>query len=147
MKFSTEEIVEAMRDAKVSPDDMDSTIKNLEKMQDKLKEERVRGPKKKFVILASTGDLQRDLQDASEIKISETPMWVLQINEDDDHNEITNNIKKTLKAHNATSRKPINVETLGEAIRELPKKALSAFGVFLKTKEPVIVVETNNSVE
>ena len=133
MKFSIEDVADSMKQAQVGSDQIDATMKKLAELERQAEEEREKNPrtKKQYVILASG-------------EVSETPMWILQIDEGDDHSEVLSIINKVAKLHNDNPRKKDKVSTVGEAIRDVPKKDFTAFGLSLKTKEAVIVVETDN---
>ena len=136
MKFDLEDIMSSMQRAKTDGDTQDAVIKELQKLQEELEKnkEPVERTKKQFVILANTDN---------EL-ISETPMWIMQIEEDVDHNEVHNMISKAQKVYaDSTRRKKNEVDTVGKALSGIPKKDFKVFGLGVKTTEPVIVLTYN----
>ena len=92
--------------------------------------------KKEFVILVS--------DPKNEIK-GDFMGWVLQIPENEDATEVVNGIKKAAYNFNASKRgRKYPVSTIGQAIDAVGSKFLKPYNVFVKTKEPVLVVKTNN---
>jgi hypothetical protein len=93
--------------------------------------------KQQFVILVSDpkGQIKSDLTG-----------WVLQMPEDEDCREVVNGIKKAAYNFNASKKgRKYPVSSIGQAIGEVSNKFLKPYYVKVKTKEPVYVVTTDNT--
>jgi hypothetical protein len=95
--------------------------------------------KKQFVILVSDpdGKFQNDLFTG----------WVLQIPEDRSPLEVTTQLMRTAQEYNRTkrgSRDP--AKTITDVCEIIPTKLLRAQSVWVRTKEPVLLVRTDNQI-
>ena len=73
------------------------------------------------------------------------PAWVLQIPEDEDHNDVIDGIKKGAYNYNASKKgRKYPVSSIGQAIANVPTKFFKPYNIKLKTKEPTFIVVTDN---
>lgn len=92
--------------------------------------------KKQYGILVSDKDgvIQRDLVG-----------WVFQMPENEDTRDVIEHIKKAAYNFNASKKgRKYPVSTIGQAIEGVGNKFFKPYNVSLKTKEPVLVVTTDN---
>ena len=92
--------------------------------------------KKQYGILVSDKDgmIQRDLVG-----------WVFQMPENEDTREVTEHIKKAAYNYNASKKgRKYPVGSIGSAIEGCGNKFFKPYNVSIKTKEPVLVITTDN---
>jgi len=132
MKFAIDDIEESLRSAEVGTEETNKVIENLQKIAEELAKDRAETVKKKFVLVSG---LEGE-------DITETPLWLFQVEENFNHEEVVPLINKTTDYYkNSSRKKKQDVSTMEKAIRNIPKKDFSNFGLGLKTKEPVIIVK------
>jgi len=139
MKFTTEDIVAAMKAAKASPDTVDATIKHLATVEEELKAEKdtTKRPKKQLI-----GVIVED--DVAEEGV-EQRMFVVQINSDANHNEVLTNLRSAAGEHNgAAAKKKVEIRTYSDAFAYLKAKFLKKFDTKIMTKEPIIIVRAKD---
>ena len=105
-----------------------------EETSDKSDEPKV---KKQYVILVSdtTGIINKDLVG-----------WILQIPEDEDVKDVIDSIKKGSYNFNASKKgQKYPVSSIGQAIANVGNKFFKPYNLSIKTKEPVLVVTTDNN--
>lgn len=103
------------------------------------KENRPPPVKKQFVILVS--------DPGQELKGKDYTGWVLQIPEEDSPYTAPERIVRAAYEYNATpkgSRLPLTA--LGEACEVLPARITKEEHVWIKTREPILVVTTDNNI-
>ncbi len=111
-------------------------INDIEREVEQNKPEREKNPKKQFVVLAVTDNEE----------IEEVPMFMVQIEEGDDHNTIIDRITHATAEHNNTPKgEKFPIDTLGGALQETKRKFITEKKVWVKTKEPVIIVRTDTN--
>lgn len=72
--------------------------------------------------------------------------WVLQLPEDESPQVVAERILKVSKAFNLTQKgRKFPVETIGETCENVPARIFKEQKLWLKTKEPVLVVPIQNS--
>jgi hypothetical protein len=92
--------------------------------------------KKQFVIVVS---------DPNNIINKDLTGWVMQIPEDEDVTDVVECIKKGAYNFNASKKgQKYPVTSIGQAIANVSNKFFKPYNVSIKTKEPVLVVTTNN---
>jgi hypothetical protein len=92
--------------------------------------------KKQYGILVcdKDGEIKRDLVG-----------WVFQMPENEDTRDVIESVKKAAYNYNASKKgRKYPVNTIGQAIEGVGNKFLKPYNVSIKTKEPVLVVTTNN---
>ena len=92
--------------------------------------------KKQYGILVcdKDGDIKRDLVG-----------WVFQMPENEDTRDVIENIKKAAYNYNASKKgRKYPVNTIGQAVEGCGSKFFKPYNVSIKTKEPVLVVTTDN---
>jgi len=134
-----DEIIELLSDNTVAVDEtatpeqaLDEAINNNEE-NDGSDEPKV---KKQYVMLVSdtTGIIDRDLTG-----------WVLQMPEDEDVRDVVDCIKKGAYNFNASKKgQKYPVTSIGQAIANVGNKFFKPYNVSIKTKEPILIVTTNN---
>lgn len=78
-------------------------------------------------------------------EIVETPLYVVQVPEDFDHNTLVPQIIEAAKDFNNSKKGRKNpVSNVGETFESVTRKLFKERGLDVKTKEPVIVVQTVN---
>jgi len=98
--------------------------------------------KKEYVIIATNNS-----NDIEEV-LNSTPLYIIQVEEGDDHTTIVERITTASAEYNNTTKgSKFPVKTVGEAMEQTKRKLLSEKGLWVKTKEPVIVVATNNELQ
>lgn len=111
-------------------------ISDIERESEESKPEREKQPKKQFVAVAITDN------EAFE----DVPLYVVQIEEDDDHSTIVERITHATAEHNNTPKGiKFPIETLGGAMQETKRKFITEKKVWVKTKEPIIIVRTDSN--
>ncbi len=96
--------------------------------------------KKQFVVLVSD----------SEGVLSEKELvgWVLQLPEDEPMQSVTDKIARVAKAFNLSKKgRRFPVETVGETCENVPSRIFKEQKLWLKTKEPVLLVPVNNTLD
>ena len=126
MKFAREEVVEALRESKINPDDIDVVVQKLEEMADELKKEKEQNKterqKKKLVLL--------NPQDTASF-------YVIQTTVEDDCSGVNAAIKKSIGDYNERAKKKkVEITNNADALEFIPNKILKENGIILKTKEP-----------
>ena len=92
--------------------------------------------KKQYGILVcdKDGEIKRDLVG-----------WVFQMPENEDTRDAIESVKKAAYNYNASKKgRKYPVNTIGQAIEGVGNKFFKPYNVSIKTKEPVLVVTTNN---
>lgn len=142
MKTSLEDVEFALRKAQVDEPKVKEVVDELKAQIEAAKlekEERAKRAPKKFQILASVKD---DAQ-----KVEETPEWIFQTDESFDHNKLEETIQAVIVDFKSSGKKKAEkVNTIGDAILYIPNKFFKARGLVKKTKEPVLVSKTDNTV-
>lgn len=111
-------------------------IKDIEREAEESKPEREKNPKKQYVAVAIT----------SNKAFEEVPLYVVQIEEGDDHNMIIDRITHATAEHNNTPKgTKFPIETLGGAMEETKRKFITEKKVWVKTKEPIIIVRSDSN--
>jgi hypothetical protein len=124
--------------------DVRQTNTIIEDLQNELKalqEENPPAPrvKKQFCILISDPNGTLDTQDLTG--------WVLQIPEDETPMATEGKIHKSAYDFNVTPKgRRMPVKTIGETIEVVPARIAKEHDLWIKTKEPVLVLRTNNRI-
>lgn len=100
--------------------------------------------KKQFIVIANVDEKTTDFVE----ELQNTPISVIEYPEDGDHNEVINKIYAAIYDFNANNKKGQKnpVKKVFEGLEVLPMKHFKEVGVGRKTKEPVIIVTTDNNV-
>lgn len=130
MKFATEDIVAALKETKINPDDIDTVITKLDEIAEEIRKEkeatRVPRQKKKLALL--------NPKDTASY-------YVLQTALDDDCSDVVKNLQKSIGDYNQrTKKKKVEIKTMADAIEFIPHKILKDNGLTIKTKEPCQIV-------
>jgi hypothetical protein len=92
--------------------------------------------KKQYVMLVSdpNGVINKDLTG-----------WVIQMPEDEDVRDVVNCLKKGAYNFNASKKgQKYPVSSIGQAIANVGNKFFKPYNVSIKTKEPILIVTTDN---
>lgn len=96
--------------------------------------------KKQFVVLLS--DPEKKMPQGVDFAA-----WVLQLPEDESPALIVERIRQSAYDYNATRKGRLYpASTIGEAIENVPAKHFKEHDVWIKTKTPVLVVKTDNTI-
>jgi hypothetical protein len=111
-------------------------IQQIEREVEDSKQPPEKKPKKHFVAVAVT-----DNEDFENV-----PIFLTQIEEDDDHNTIVDRITHATAEHNNTPKgQKYPIETLGAAFEFTKRKFITEKKVWVKQKEPVMVVRVDSN--
>lgn len=134
MKFDTENIIEAMRESQLNPDDIDAVCRKLDEIAQEIEEEKLKNRqpriKKELVLLNPKDTLI---------------YYVAQIKEGEDITLIPSKIQKAIGDYNESAKKKkVEIHNLSEAIEYIPNKILKDNEVIMKTKTPCSIVGYDN---
>ena len=126
--------------------DIMTEIKRLEDEEAERAKLQLHSQKKKMVLVASDPDDRF-------IQVVDCPVWVLQMNEEDNHTEIIEKINKATYAYNndvlngkkKNSRKN-PVYKVSESLEQVTAKYFKEEEISVKTKEPTVIVRTDNEI-
>ena len=139
-KIEVAQVAEVLRQNQLEPAAMRRILEALNKITaEAAKDEQDKLPaqKKQFVILVSDPD--------GVVPEKELAGWVLQIPEEASPLSIQERINKAAADFNATRLgRKIPVENVGEALESVPAKNFKEVEVTVKTKQPVLVLNTDN---
>lgn len=112
-------------------------IQHVLKEEEMAKDEKPPPIKKQFVMLVS--------DPKGELEGKDFTGWVLQIPEEDPVQTVADRIVQSAYEFNITPKgRRLPVETIGEACEVLPTRITKEQRVWIKTKEPVLIVTTDN---
>ena len=96
--------------------------------------------KKQFVVLISDPE--------GLLPNTEFAGWVLQMPEDESPATIKDRIFQATYAYNSGTNKGrlFPAKSVGESLENLPPKAFKNFGVWVKTRAPVLLIKTDNQI-
>lgn len=142
-KVSTEDVEAQLTEMQAPSDMKDELMSRLNKIIEEEKEARAaadKPPKYRHLVFGVSSNFD-----------PETPLFVVKIEEGDDHNEAYDNLIAAVRAHNAEQKdkkrgKRVEIESFGDAIQNLPPKKASDNGVKIVERGPVIgiAVSTND---
>lgn len=139
-KISVEDVEISMRNAKIQPEEKIGEV--LKSIQDQIEAEKLEKEKKarqksKTLLLASVK--------AEGQEITNTPFWIFKAPEDFDHNALESVINQVIADFKATGKKKAGkIDTIGNGILYVPAKFWKARNLTRVTKEPILVLKTNN---
>jgi len=115
--------------------------------EEKERKENMPRNKRQHIVIANTEGLSEDIVKA----LPEIPIVVVQCSENSDHNEVLGNIHRASYKFNADIGKRKNskktpVKKVFEAILNVTRKHFKEVGVTVNSKEPVILITTDNSI-
>ncbi len=124
-----------------------SEIKRLENQEAELARAKANTrKKKKFVLVAS------DPEDRY-AKVVECPVWVVQMNDEDNHTDIVEKISRATYEYNndvlngsKKSSKKNPVYKISESLEQVTAKYFTDEEISVKTKEPTVIVRTDNEI-
>ena len=134
VKFVLDQNIEEQRTVANIMEDLRRQLEQEE--AEKEKKERV---KKQFVVLVS--DPEKDLE--GKIKTG----WVLQIPEGDDPSTVEARLIDAALEFNTSSKgRKMPVSSIGDACEALPPRITKDHQVWIKTKEPIYLLRTDNKI-
>ena len=124
-----------------------SEIKRLENQEAELAAaKKAQRKKKKFVLVAS------DPEDRY-VKVVECPVWVVQMNDEDNHTDVVEKISRATYEYNndvlngnKKSSKKNPVYKISESLEQVTAKYFADEDISVKTKEPTVIVRTDNEI-
>ena len=124
-----------------------SEIKRLENQEAELAAaKKAQRKKKKFVLVAS------DPEDRY-VKVVECPVWVVQMNDEDNHTDVVEKISRATYEYNndvlngnKKSPKKNPVYKISESLEQVTAKYFADEDISVKTKEPTVIVRTDNEI-
>lgn len=140
-KLTVNKVAEVLKKNEVSPAILRRIIEelNLAAQPDPSDEDSPPAIKKQFVILVS--------DPGNEMPKRDFVGWVLQIPESESVATTVDRLCRSAYDYNTTKKgRLLPVKTIGEAIENVPVKAFKEADVWVKTKTPVLMLRTDNSI-
>lgn len=114
-------------------------IQDVIREEELAKDEKPPPVKKQFVLLVSDPEGHLDGKDLTG--------WVTQIPEEDSPATVTERLAKGAYDFNASPKgRRMPVQTVGEACEAVPARFFKEYHVWVKSKEPILVVTTDNQI-
>lgn len=139
-KIEVAQVADILRKSQLEPAAMRRILEAINKITEEAaaaEEEKPAPVKKQFVILVSDPE--------GHIPVAELAGWVLQIPEEASPLSLQERINKAAADFNATRRgRKLPVETVDEALESVPAKNFTEVEMWVKTKQPVLVLTTDN---
>lgn len=134
MKFEMEDIIEALRESQIGPDEMQTVVNKLDEMAMELQKEKEtsKSPriKKKYVLLHPK---------------ETNSYYIMQVVEDYNLNDVIPNLQKSIGDYNQSAKKKkVEVVNMTQAIEFIPNKILKNNNLNIKTKEACEIVDFDN---
>jgi hypothetical protein len=140
-KIDVNKAAEILKRNQIEPSLLRQIVEEMNRIaQPEAEEEKPPTVKKQHCILISDPDGR--LPDGSDFA-----GWVLQIPENESVKTTTERIFKAAYEFNTTKRGRLHpASTVGEALENVPAKHFKEAGVWVKTKEPVLMLRTDNEI-
>lgn len=137
-KVDVNKVAEVAKHVQVEPDKLREMIELLNKLTQP-DEEKAPAIKKQFVILISDPD--------GLLPKTDFAGWVLQIPDDESVVTTQDRIHRAVYEFNTTKKgRLLPPKTVGEAIENVPTKHFKEVDLWVKTKTPVLMLRTDNSI-
>tara|TARA_A100001037_G_scaffold63293_1_gene55363 strand:+ start:69894 stop:70355 length:462 start_codon:yes stop_codon:yes gene_type:complete len=127
--------------------DIMSEIKRLEDQEAELARQKAATRKKKKMVLVASDPDDRFVQ------VVDCPVWVVQMNEEDNHTDVVEKISQATYAYNndvlngnKKSSKKNPVYKVSESLEQVTAKYFTEQEISVKTKEPTVIVRTDNEI-
>ena len=142
MKITIEDVEAVLLEQKVDRKAINETIIKLQEIAEENKSESDPKTKTKNQFVVVVSDPDNKLQGES------LPTWIVQIKADDDHSTVLDRVRSAACEYNANSKKGRKnpLKTFGEVFQNIKRSFLKEKNVAVKTKEPVIVLITDNQI-
>jgi hypothetical protein len=140
-KIDVSKVAEILKKNKIEPSILRSVIEemNLAVQPEGGDEEKPPAVKKQFCILISDPDGKMPKHDFVG--------WVIQMPENESAATLADRVFRGVYDYNASKKGRLYpVKTVGEALENIPAKFFKEAEVWVKTKEPVLVLKTNNEI-
>ena len=126
--------------------DIMSEIKRLEDQEAELAKQQAASRKKKKMVLVASDPDDRFVQ------VVDCPVWVVQMNEEDNHTDVVEKISQATYAYNndvlngkkTSTKNP--VYKVSESLEQVTAKYFTEQEISVKTKEPTVIVRTDNEI-
>jgi hypothetical protein len=139
MKFDSDLIKSVMQRNEIDVRTVATVLEELEREAKEAAPEKAPGVKKQFVVLVSDPD--GDLPD------KDFTAWVVQIPEEDSPATAVDRIVKSAYDFNQTPKgRRLPARSIGEACEAVPARICKEQALWIKTKEPVLVMRTDNKI-
>jgi hypothetical protein len=140
-KIDVNKVAEILKKNQVDPAVLRKVVEemNLAVQPDPGEEEQAPPVKKQFIILVSDPNGKMPKADLTG--------WVLQIPEDESPASVEERLLKGVYDYNASKKGRLYpAKTVGDALEGVPAKFFKEVELWVKTKEPVIVLRTDNEI-
>lgn len=138
-KVDIEQIEFTARLVGIDPTKVEKLIKDLKRSVEEEKENKPKRKKTKNQLVAVANTTGKD--EGFIRQLTETPIFIVQVPTEDDHNLIPEKISKAAKEyHQSKKGKKFPVKNLWEALGHIQEKYFKSYKLGRKTKEPIIVV-------
>ena len=150
MRLTEEDIEHVLNQKGVDQPRVESIMLEIKRLENQEAElaaaKKAERKKKKFVLVAS------DPEDRY-AKVVECPVWVIQMNDEDNHTDVVDKISRATYEYNndvlngnKKSSKKNPVYKISESLERVQSKYFADEDISVKTKEPTIIVRTDNEI-
>ena len=139
-KIDVNKVAEILKKNQVDPTLLRQIVEDMNTLtQAEAEDEKPPAVKKQFAILIS--DPKGDLPD------KDFTGWILQMPEDESPATLTDRIFRAAYEYNATKKGRLYpAKTVGEALEYVPAKNFKETDIWVKTKNPVLMLKTDNEI-
>ena len=150
MRLTEEDIEHVLNQKGVDQPRVESIMLEIKRLENQEAElaaaKKAERKKKKFVLVASDPDDRY-------AKVVECPVWVIQMNDEDNHTDVVDKISRATYEYNndvingnKKSSKKNPVYKISESLERVQSKYFADEDISVKTKEPTIIVRTDNEI-
>ena len=150
MRLTEEDIEHVLNQKGVDQPRVESIMLEIKRLENQEAElaaaKKAERKKKKFVLVAS------DPEDRY-AKVVECPVWVVQMNDEDNHTDVVEKISRATYEYNndvlngnKKSSKKNPVYKISESLERVQAKYFADEDISIKTKEPTVIVRTDNEI-
>ena len=150
MRLTEEDIEHVLNQKGVDQPRVESIMLEIKRLENQEAElaaaKKAQRKKKKFVLVAS------DPEDRY-VKVVECPVWVVQMNDEDNHTDVVEKISRATYEYNndvlngnKKSSKKNPVYKISESLEQVTAKYFADEDISVKTKEPTVIVRTDNEI-
>ena len=137
-KISFDEVVNAIQNASIPPEEADAIIKDIQQRIQEIEEEKANAadkPKMQMVGIAAADTLAEDGMG-----------WIVKVSEDYELGNLKDDISKVIsefneKVKNKKQKKNVEIHSLSDAFDVIPNKMWKKAGIKIMTKEAVYFTE------
>lgn len=150
MRITEEDIEHVLNQKGVDQPRVESIMLEIKRLENQEAElaaaKKAERKKKKFVLVASDPDDRY-------AEVVECPVWVVQMNDEDNHTDVVEKISRATYEYNndvlngnKKSSKKNPVYKISESLERVQSKYFADEDISVKTKEPTIIVRTDNEI-